>query len=141
MYNNNPYAQGGWYNPGNPLSINQTVSPSQPSIYGALPGLRNCADSCLTFALCPNEPDILNCSVVGPRGSIHFMIRTDYSSAPVTYVRQPDGTLMGYIEWSSKTPYVCIPDSVTKQPASQWLLLSADKKSDFIYCVFIFRVF
>lgn len=129
MYTNNPYAQGGWYNPENPMSINPRVSASYvPSVFGALPVLDSgTGERSLTFQLVPNEPDILNCSIFAPNGNPYIEITSDYSSAPCTYFRKRDGTVLAYIEWSQR-PMVCIPGILDKVPVSRWLALSADKR-------------
>ncbi|PPQ64147.1 hypothetical protein CVT24_008777 [Panaeolus cyanescens] len=134
MYNNNPYAQGGWYNPENPLSINPApwnLPPtSQPSVLGALPTLGSSSSDqrVLTFRMTPASPDVLNASVLGPKGQTVCVISTDYNAAPIrTIFQKADGALMGYIEWSSHGSTVTITGGVHKKPAGQWLPLSADK--------------
>ncbi|PPQ89353.1 hypothetical protein CVT25_003190 [Psilocybe cyanescens] len=130
MYTNNPYAQGGWYNPENPMSINPRTSASYvPSVFGALPVLDGSSrERSLTFQLVPNQPDILNCTIFAPTGNPYIEIASDYSSAPCTFFRKRDGTVLAYIEWSQR-PMVCIPGIVNKLPVGQWLSLSADRRS------------
>ncbi|KAH9481711.1 hypothetical protein JR316_0006238 [Psilocybe cubensis] len=130
MFTNNPYAQGGWYNPENPMSINTRVSASYvPSVFGSLPVLESgTGERSLTFQLIPNKPDILNSSIMAPTGNPCIQITSNYNSAPCTYFRKCDGTVLAYIEWSNR-PMVCIPGILEKVYVSRWLVLSPDRRS------------
>ncbi|KAH9481707.1 hypothetical protein JR316_0006234 [Psilocybe cubensis] len=131
MYSSNPYAQAGWYNPENPMSINsRTLNAAYvPSVFGALPAVDSSSEGrLLTFNMGLNNPDILNCSICGPTGTPYIEITSDYNSAPCTFFRKRDGTVLAHIEWTTR-PMVSIPGIVNKQPISQWLTLSIDRRS------------
>ena len=78
MYTNNPYAQGGWYNPENSRSINNgpwCPNALHPPTFGALPPSKT-NPSILTFEFSSFQPDILNSVVTGPDNREFFQIRT-----------------------------------------------------------------
>ncbi|KAF8969227.1 hypothetical protein BDZ97DRAFT_1754819 [Flammula alnicola] len=133
MHTNNPFAQGGWYNPENPNSINtpswSTPPIRQPSVFGALPSLDApfAEMGPITFRLAPSYPDILNCSLFTPRGEPYLEIVTDHHSSRVcTYFRKRDGTLLAFIEWEQQAT-ITISGIISKEPVNQWLALSPDK--------------
>lgn len=126
MYTNNPYAQGGWYNPANPQSINgATNTNTQPSILGALPyPFPTTGSQHLVFHFTYSTTTILNCSVYGPASKRYIEVTTDLNQRPhVTVLRKYDGNILGAIEWQQK-PVVEVTGVLPRQYASQWLPLS-----------------
>ncbi|CAA7266887.1 unnamed protein product [Cyclocybe aegerita] len=131
MYGNNPYAQGGWFNPENPHSINapswSVPAIRQPSILGALPRIAGGENSQLTFRLAPIHPDIFNCSLIGPSGHTILTVSSEFTEMGAYTHFRKDGAILATIDWCQK-PTVVIHGIVNKQPISQWLSLSADRK-------------
>ncbi|KAF9453484.1 hypothetical protein P691DRAFT_658466 [Macrolepiota fuliginosa MF-IS2] len=133
MYTNNPYAQGGWYNPANPQTINTERSANthaaQPSILGALPypfpstgGPQH-----LTFHFTYSTTSILNCSVYGPASKKYIEVSTDMNQRPhVTVFRKYDGSVLATIEWQQR-PLVEISGVLGRQYVAQWLPLSPNQ--------------
>lgn len=133
MYGNNPYALAGWPNPQNPLSV--TANPWFPNApqgptFGALPSPTNSSSGRYSFEFTPVNPNILNCTVVGPGNNIYFRIVT--TNDGVTTIFKPRDQAMARIEWGGELA-VEIKDVVPRQRVSQWLPLSADQRSDILY--------
>ena len=123
-YTNNPYSQGGWYNPQNPHSINTQpwLHYSDPVTYGVLPSVETTAPTELTFEFSPTHPDILNCSVTGPGSQTYLSaMSVQYS----TIITKRNGDPVARIEWNEH-PWVEIPNVVERQLVSEWLPLSFD---------------
>ena len=123
-YTNNPYAQGGWYNPQNPHSINTQpwLHYSDPATYGVLPSVETTAPTELTFEFSPTHPDILNCSITGPGSQTYLSaMSVQYS----TIITKRNGDPVARIEWNAH-PWVEIPNVVERQLVSEWLPLSSD---------------
>lgn len=132
MYSNNPYAQGGWYNPENPLSLNNGVwgsqSPPQPSVFGALPSTGPAPPAqLLTFTFVAFHPTILNCTVVGPQSQKYLDITTASPGVgAATVFRRQDGP-MAVVEWH-QSPTVEVQGVIPKQLTARWMGLSQDKR-------------
>ncbi|EDR00903.1 uncharacterized protein LACBIDRAFT_333766 [Laccaria bicolor S238N-H82] len=123
-YTNNPYAQGGWYNPQNPHSINSQpwLHYSHPATYGVLPSVETTPPTKLSFEFSPTHPNILNSSVTGPGSQTYLSaMSVQYS----TIVTKSNGDPVARIEWHTH-PWVEVPGVVDRQLVSQWLPLSAD---------------
>lgn len=133
MYTNNPYAQGGWYNPANPQSINTERSGNtrnvQPSILGALPyPFPTTASQHLVFHYTYSTTSILNCSVYGPASKKYIEVVTDLNRAPhVTTLRKYDGDVLAVIEWQQK-PVVEIVGLLPRQYVARWMPLSPNQR-------------
>ncbi|KAF5386872.1 hypothetical protein D9615_002128 [Tricholomella constricta] len=131
MFTNNPYAQGGWYNPENPLSINNGTwggqSPPQPSVYGALPTASSPSPpKILTFFFVSFNPTILNSTVVGPQSKKYFDVVTNSPNVGASTVFRKAGQPFAAIEWITQ-PAVEIYGVVPPQTAARWLELSRDQ--------------
>lgn len=127
MYGSNPYAQAGWSNPQNPLSVASNpwfpnAVPQGPT-YGALPSSAS-STSLYTFDFTPVHPNLLNCTVVGPGHNVYFRIVT--TNDGITTIFKPNDHAMARIEWGHE-PIVDVKDVVPRQRASDWLVLSGDK--------------
>ncbi len=129
MYTNNPYAQGGWSNPANNLSVNDgswgTLLPQAPT-YGALPSSTSgTPPSTLTFYFTEFNPDLLNCVVVGPQSKVYYKVIP--GPPGLTYVQKPDNSSILCIEWQQH-PMVEVRDIVPREAVGQWMLPAADGK-------------
>jgi hypothetical protein len=133
MYVNNPYAQGGWYNPANPQTINTeraaNTHVAQPSILGALPyPFPNTGPQHLTFHYTYSTTSILNCSVYGPASKKYIEVTTDFNKTPhVTMLKKYDGNALGVIEWLQR-PVAEIPGALPRQCISRWMPLSQTQR-------------
>ncbi|KXN91656.1 hypothetical protein AN958_12508 [Leucoagaricus sp. SymC.cos] len=129
MYTNNPYAQGGWYNPANPQSINTERSANthaaQPSILGALPyPSPSSAPQHLVFHFAYSTTSILDCSVYGPASKKYIEVISDFHKTPhLTSLRKWDGSCLAVIEWQHR-PVVEIPGVLPRQHVARWMPLS-----------------
>lgn len=126
MFTNNPYAQGGWYNPQNPASINGEpwrAGLANPPTFGALPAFDK-PSSALTFTFSSFNPDFLNCTVIGPQNVKYFDISTPSSTNKTTFSKP--GLPMGSIEWRDH-PVVDAPGIIKRQLSLDFLKLSGDR--------------
>jgi len=128
MYANNPYAQGGWFNPENPRSINGETAAapiSQPPTYGALPSFGGSRNGWLEFRF-HYRPNILNCTVTGPQGAKAAEILT--VSGQTTFYF--NGQMFSTIQWSNP-PTVEVHNFARNQFAGDFLNLrySSDQTS------------
>jgi hypothetical protein len=126
-FNMNPYAQGGWYNPQNPQSINSTREATS-SIFGALPYPTSEATvpTVISFQYVVLNPNVLNCMITGPT-SIPFM--NVATQGPTTVFRKADGRVLASIDWSNPSfPCVEILSLLSRRPISEWLRLSQDRR-------------
>lgn len=129
----NPYAQGGWFNPENPNSINNgpwtPASPPQPSLFGALPytGAAGDADPTTMRFIFNFNHTVLNSSVVGPRDREYFNIMHNTPNRNNTLFRDAEGRSIAMIDWNG-TPKVEIHALLQRQNASSWLALSTDRR-------------
>lgn len=125
MYGNNPFAQGGWPNPENPLSINNgtwgTMLLDGPA-YGALPTAPDTQNAYLRFYFTDFNPNILNCTIVGPRNTIYYKVIP--GPPGVTLVQKPDYSSILFIEWRA-SPIIDIRDIVPQQLVRQWFTAGA----------------
>ncbi|KAF5325373.1 hypothetical protein D9619_009655 [Psilocybe cf. subviscida] len=126
MFTNNPYAQGGWYNPQNPLSINGEpwrAGLTHPPTFGALPTFDK-QSSLHTFLFSSFNPDFLNCTVTGPGNAKYFEVSTT-SDTNKTTISKP-GAQMGTIEWRGH-PIIEAPGLIMRQLSLDFLKLSSDR--------------
>ncbi|KAG6915920.1 hypothetical protein DXG01_009250 [Tephrocybe rancida] len=131
MFTNNPYAQGGWYNPANPLSINNgtwgSQSAPQPSVYGALPNaIPPAPPKILTFYFVSLRPNILNSTVIGPQSQKYFDISTSSPNVGASTVFLKSGQPFAAIEWTNQ-PAVEVYGLVPRQTTARWMELSRDQ--------------
>lgn len=123
MFGNNPYAQGGWYNPQNPYSINggpRAKSALSPT-FGALPPLLNKPTSVVEFEFTHFNPDIFNCMIVGPQQRKFFEVKTSNST---TVISKP-GETFALIKWAQH-PTVEAKGVLSLQRTGDFLKLSSD---------------
>ena len=126
MFTNNPYAQGGWHNPQNVLSINNAPwvpNAWHPPTFGALPASQT-NSSILTFEFSSFQPDILNSVVTGPNNSEFFTVRTPTPGYTVIYKA---GAPFATITWQHN-PIVEAGGIITRQRASDFLKISPDNR-------------
>ncbi|KAF9474790.1 hypothetical protein BDN70DRAFT_898698 [Pholiota conissans] len=124
MFTSNPYAQAGWYNPQNPLSINNAPwnpNASHPPTYGALPPLDYRPASVLAFTFASFNPDVFNCIVTGPKDKKYFDIRSNSGN---TIIMKPGGQLAS-IHWD-RHPSVEVTGILPRQYTKDFLKLSSD---------------
>ncbi|TEB18148.1 hypothetical protein FA13DRAFT_1711925 [Coprinellus micaceus] len=128
MYGSNPYAQAGWPNPQNPLSV--SLNPWFPNsaqsgpTYGALPAPSSGEGFRYSFDFIPAQPTVLNSTVLGPGHNVYFRVVT--TNDGITTILKPRDQLLARIEWGSE-PTVEIREGCSRQRASQWLPLSQDQ--------------
>lgn len=123
----NPYAQAGWYNPANPNSVANTNAP-RPSIFGALPYSGAATQpTVVAFKFTSFNPNIMNCTVVGPQSKTYFRVTTDSPNPGFTIVHNSRGEPMTVVEWLHH-PTVEIRNILSKWTTSQWLGLSRDRR-------------
>ncbi|KAG7094979.1 hypothetical protein E1B28_005776 [Marasmius oreades] len=114
--NTNPFA--GWYN-----------GQSSPSIYGALPyATPPPAANLVTFYLTSFNPDLFNCTVIGPSQRPTHYIVTDPQQPGYTIVRDAKGKSLALVEWQAH-PLVEVRGVMSKQYVKDWISLSPDKCS------------
>lgn len=123
MFGNNPYAQGGWYNPQNPYSINggPRAKSSLAPTFGALPPLHNKPASVLEFELTHFNPDLFNCVIIGPQQRKFFEVKTSNST---TVISKP-GDTFALIKWAQH-PTVEARGVLSFQRTGEFLKLSSD---------------
>ena len=128
MYCNNPYAQGGWYNPQNSHSINNSpwcANALHPPTFGALPASQTNA-SILSFEFSSFQPDILNSVVTGPNNREFFTIKTATPACTVIY---KSGTTSPFctINWQAN-PTVEAEGILDRQRTGEFLRLSGNNR-------------
>lgn len=131
MHGTNPYAQAGWHNPANPLSINQYPgSTSGQPTFGALPypNASNPHQKCFAFTS-QGKGIIHGCEVVDTV-SCHtmFKIRMAHDGLDYTTLQHPNGARVGYVVWKPQGPEVEAYGAVEKQKGKCWLPLAPDKR-------------
>lgn len=129
MYINNPYAQGGWTNTANSHSINDggwgSLLPYAPT-FGALPSsTAGAPPSILTFHFTNFNPDLLNCTIIGPQNRVYYKVTPGPPGS--TYVQKPDNSSILYIEWH-QSPVVEVREIIPRQPVKQWFSYATDGK-------------
>lgn len=130
-HSSNPYAQGGWSNPANPLQGGmpaywQTSTPLSPT-YGALPPAHPAASpNVVTFQFNSPNGDTLNSTVTDSKYQTYFTISTMPGPIRVTTFSTADGSPFATVEWSTP-PLVTIRNRVPRQDATRWLLFSRDR--------------
>ncbi|KAL0579255.1 hypothetical protein V5O48_002759 [Marasmius crinis-equi] len=112
----NPFA--GWNN-----------GSASSSVYGALPyATPPPVANLVTYYLTSFNPDLLNCTVIGPsQRPSHFVI-TDPQQPGYTLLKDGKGKSIALVEWQAH-PMVEIRGVMSKQHVRDWLGLSSDKRS------------
>ncbi|KAL0947851.1 hypothetical protein HGRIS_013913 [Hohenbuehelia grisea] len=122
MYGNNPYGQAGW-----PNAANRGMGGPPPSIFGALPYYTPpTRANTLIFQFTSFNPDVMNCTVLGPKAQPYYRIVTDAPTPGFTVFQNGTGKNFAFIEWRSH-PQVEIRGAVHKQRAGDLLPLSASR--------------
>ncbi|KAG9221619.1 hypothetical protein CCMSSC00406_0005532 [Pleurotus cornucopiae] len=102
-----------------------------PSIYGALPypgGSPNASSSTLSsFTFTAFNPNIMNCTIMGPDSTPHMYIVTDPAMPTYTLFKNANNQNIALIEWQQH-PLVEVRGKLVKQEIRQWLSLSSDRK-------------
>lgn len=130
MYASNPYAQAGWYNPINPLSVGRSsweANQAHSPVYGALPAASS-VQSPNIITLRFNSQDTLNCSVVGPHNERIIHIATGSGAQRMTSFTTASGTTFASVEWLLQ-PLITVAGFVPRQEAMKWMLFSGDRRS------------
>lgn len=130
----NPYTQAGW-----PAIDNTSGSTPLPSIFGALPfSSLPSKPSIHKFHFAAFNPDILHCTVFGPRSKPYFQVLHNSAYENSTLIqRYDDGSIVATIEWrESLGTVVEVRDVISKQQASTWLRLSDDQRQTLVIFIF-----
>lgn len=80
-----------------------------------------------SFFFTSYNPNIFNCTVVGPKAQPCYTIVTDDQMPGYTVVRDMEGKNVSLIEWQ-RQPYIEIRGMVSKQAIGTWLRLSPNKE-------------
>jgi hypothetical protein len=133
MYNINPYAQAGWYNPENPSSVNERPGPaisSQPPTFGALPYPDAPSASTKRFVFTSQGQNLIQgCEVVDTETRLPvYKIKMAQDGFDYTSLQRPSGAPVGYIVWKPNGPEVELYGILEKQKGKEWLPLSPDKR-------------
>ncbi|KIK68639.1 hypothetical protein GYMLUDRAFT_153830 [Collybiopsis luxurians FD-317 M1] len=100
-----------------------------PSTFGALPYAHPPPPPGLvTFYITSFNPDILNCTVIGPNQQRYLRIVTDPQNPAYTIFQNPQGRSIALVEWQSR-PLVEIRDVMSKSPVKNWLRLTSDRRA------------
>ncbi|KAJ3717056.1 hypothetical protein C8R42DRAFT_588095 [Lentinula raphanica] len=126
--NVNPFSQAGW------ASSSGGHGSAPPSIFGALPFASSpSASTIYKFRFTDLNPDILDCTVVGPSSVPYFRVTNNSPSPNFTLFQNREGKSIAVIEWRDSTgPVVEIRDIVRKQFVATWLQLSSDRQQRFM---------
>ncbi|KAJ2925400.1 hypothetical protein H1R20_g11673, partial [Candolleomyces eurysporus] len=98
-----------------------------PSVFGALPYPAD-PSTMTSFFFTSYNPNIFNCTVVGPKAQPCYQIVTDDQMPGYTVVKDMEGKNVSLIEWQ-KQPFIEIRGMVSKQAIGTWLRLSPNKDS------------
>jgi hypothetical protein len=116
----------------NPFDWSSPAGP--PSVYGALPYPTRAAAApapeLTAFYLTALNPTVLNCTVVGPRGRVHYTVATDGPGAMPGYTvvkRAADRKSIALVEWTATHPRVEVRGAVAKMETREWLRLARDQ--------------
>ncbi|KAJ3969579.1 hypothetical protein EV361DRAFT_998694 [Lentinula raphanica] len=116
-FTTNPYAQAGWASQGSTPSI--FSSPAVPSIH--------------QFRFTNLNPNILDCTVVGPRSVPYFRVTNNSPTPNFTLFQNQEGKSIAVIEWRESTgPVVEVRDIIRKQFVATWLQLSSNRQYRFM---------
>ncbi|KAJ3880443.1 hypothetical protein F5051DRAFT_160205 [Lentinula edodes] len=125
--NLNPYAQAGW---GGSSGGNGPA----PSIFGALPfSSQSTGPSTHKFQFTAFNPDILDCTVLGPSSNTYFRVLNNTPSQNFTLFQNREGKSIAVLEWRGSSGVVVeVRDIIRKQFVASWLQLSTDGKYRFM---------
>ncbi len=127
----NPYVQG--WRMGNAQSGAGASSGDAPSVFGALPGNSAprrpspLAPDATVFHITAFRPDILNSSVVDPRGRSCYKIVTEPSQRHSTAYYDSHRRTVAIIDWSGAQPSLEIPGLAPRQSIGSWLRAMPDR--------------
>ncbi|KAJ3932484.1 MAG: hypothetical protein NXY57DRAFT_1038382 [Lentinula lateritia] len=126
--NLNPYAQAGW-------GGSSGGSGPAPSIFGALPfSSQATGPSIHEFRFTAFNPDILDCTVLGPSSNTYFRVLNNTPSQNFTLFQNREGKSIAVLEWRGSSGVVVeVRDVIRKQFVASWLQLSTDGKYRFMY--------
>ncbi|THV04750.1 hypothetical protein K435DRAFT_648774 [Dendrothele bispora CBS 962.96] len=115
----------------NPFYSWDSSDNSNASVYGALPSANPEKSTSNSNSLALNftsmNPNILNCTVVGPNNQPYYYVVTDSSLPGYTVFKSNDNKSVALVEWKRQCQ-IEIRDIVCKQPASSFLSLSPDRQ-------------
>lgn len=122
MYNTNPYYQAGWQQD---LQASAWTSGTVPA-----PQSPQSPISVTTFFFTSFNPDIRNCTVVGPNNQPCFTIATDAGSSGMSVIRRANQALnqapISIVSWTDLL--VEVAGMVPRQVVSNWLPLASDMR-------------
>lgn len=99
-----------------------------PSVYGALPYPSGTISSdFVTFQFFNFQPDIFNCTVIGPQTQIYYQVMTDAQNPGYTVIKDGKGKNLALVEWQAH-PFVELRGTLPKQPVGNWLKLPPAKQ-------------
>ncbi|KAF5386483.1 hypothetical protein D9757_005897 [Collybiopsis confluens] len=100
------------------------------SLYGALPANPSMSPSAdfQPFFFTSLNPTILDSTLIGPNGQPQLYIITDSSLPGYTIFKTVNERNVALVEWSQRHAQVEVRGVVPKQPASQFLRLSRDRR-------------
>ncbi|KIM46773.1 hypothetical protein M413DRAFT_63589 [Hebeloma cylindrosporum] len=100
-----------------------------PSVFGALPYPSDPNySSMVTFYFTSFNPNILNCSVVGPRAQTYYRIVTDNQMPGYSVIKNAEGRNVSLVEWQT-LPMIEVRGVLAKQHVRTWLGLTSDRSS------------
>ena len=123
MFYNNPFDS--WTSAGSGQSTGAVLwdgTNPAPSVFGALPYPAD-PSSMHSFFFTSYNPNIFNCTIVGPKAQPAYQIVTDNSMPGYSVVKNVQGHNVSLVEWQAH-PAVEIRGMVSKQHVKDWLRLS-----------------
>jgi hypothetical protein len=111
----------------------QSDASNVASIFGALPASFQLGAPSLgladlvSFHFTAFSPNILNCTVMGPRSLVYYKVATDPDNL-TTKLRDNQSAHAAIIQWRGQ-PYIEMKDIVPYQKILEWLPLSSNKLS------------
>ena len=100
-----------------------------PTVFGALPYPSDPNySSMISFYFTSFNPNILNCSVVGPRAQTYYRIVTDDQMPGYTIIKNGEGRNVSLVEWQTH-PMIEVRGILSKQHVRTWLGLTNDRRS------------
>jgi len=118
MHLNHPFGSWG--------EQSQGQSWSGSPVYGALPYPSE-ASNFTTFYFTSFNPNVLNCTIVGPQAQVSHRIVTDNHMPGYTVIKNAEGKNVSLIEWQAH-PMIEIRGLLTKQHVKSWLGLTQDRR-------------
>ena len=119
-----------WSEAGNGQSVSNAWNGAAqpPSVFGALPYPSDPNySSMISFYFTSFNPNILNCSVVGPRAQTYYRIVTDNEMPGYTVIKNAEGRNVSLVEWQTH-PMIEVRGILSKQHVRTWLGLTNDRR-------------